>query len=133
MTIKSSNQLPAVLLASFPCKLNTFRKSVKNVVTSKGIQAGIECKKVKLWEVKWCGVNWRDLCEVILFWSEVSYGEVLGDKNILHIRVTLNWGYFIVLWLFHLVCILYCGCFNLFGNVRVSVCGSVLTTVCVLW
>ena len=41
---KSWNQLPAGLLASFPCKLNTFRKRVKNVVTSKGIQVGIECK-----------------------------------------------------------------------------------------
>jgi hypothetical protein len=33
----------------------------------------------------WSVVNWRDLCEVILFWSEVksievSYVEVLGDK-----------------------------------------------------
>ena len=37
-------QLPAGLLASFPCKLNTFRKRVKNAVTSKGIQVGIECK-----------------------------------------------------------------------------------------
>ena len=43
-TIKSWNQLPAGLLASFPCKLNTFRKRVKNVVTSKGLQVGIECK-----------------------------------------------------------------------------------------
>ena len=43
-TIKSWNQLPTNLLASFPCKLNTFRKRVKNVVTSKGIQVGIECK-----------------------------------------------------------------------------------------
>jgi len=36
-TIKSWKQLPASLLASFPCKVNTFRKRVKNVVTSKGI------------------------------------------------------------------------------------------------
>jgi len=43
-TIKSWNQLPAGSLASFPCKLNTFRKRVKNVVTSKGIQVGTECK-----------------------------------------------------------------------------------------
>jgi len=43
-TIKSWNQLPASLLASFPCKISTFRKRVKNVVTSKGIQVGIECK-----------------------------------------------------------------------------------------
>jgi len=42
--IKSWNQLPADLPLSFPCKLNTFRKSVKNVVTSKGIQVGVECK-----------------------------------------------------------------------------------------
>ena len=34
-TIQSWNQLPASLLASFPCKLNTFRKRVKNVVTGK--------------------------------------------------------------------------------------------------
>jgi len=43
-TIKSCNQLPAGLLVSFPHKLNTIRKRVKNVVTSKGIQVGIECK-----------------------------------------------------------------------------------------
>jgi len=43
-TIKSWNQLPAGLLASFPCKLNTFRKRVKNAVTSKGIQVGTECR-----------------------------------------------------------------------------------------
>ena len=43
-TIKSWNQLPAGILASFPCKLNTFRKRVKNVVISKGIQVGVECK-----------------------------------------------------------------------------------------
>ena len=43
-TIRSWNQLPASLLASFPCKLNTFRKRVKNVVASKGIQVGRECK-----------------------------------------------------------------------------------------
>jgi hypothetical protein len=30
--IKNWNQLPAVLLASFPCKLSTFRKRVKKVV-----------------------------------------------------------------------------------------------------
>jgi len=42
--IKSWNQLPAGLLASFLCKLSTFRKRVKNVVTSRGIEVGIECK-----------------------------------------------------------------------------------------
>ena len=43
-TIKSCNQLVAGLLASFPCKLNTFSKRVKNVVTGKGIEVGVECK-----------------------------------------------------------------------------------------
>jgi len=41
-TIKSWNQLPAGLLASFPCKLNTFKKRVQNVVTNKRIQVGFE-------------------------------------------------------------------------------------------
>jgi hypothetical protein len=31
----------------FPCKINMFRKRINNVVTSKGIQVGIECKYVK--------------------------------------------------------------------------------------
>jgi hypothetical protein len=43
-TIKSWNQLAAGLLACFPWKINTFRKRVKNVVTSKGIQVVTECK-----------------------------------------------------------------------------------------
>ena len=43
-TIKGWNQLSAGLLAYFRRKLNTFRKRVKNVVTSKGIEVGIECK-----------------------------------------------------------------------------------------
>jgi hypothetical protein len=33
-TIKSWNQLPAGLLASFPCKVNTFRKSYKQGISS---------------------------------------------------------------------------------------------------
>jgi hypothetical protein len=45
--IKNWNTLPAGLLASFPCKLNTFRKRVKNVVRRKKIQVGTECKYVK--------------------------------------------------------------------------------------
>jgi hypothetical protein len=43
-TIKSWNQLPTGLLVTILCKLNTFRKRVKNVVTSKGIEVGIEFK-----------------------------------------------------------------------------------------
>jgi len=38
------DQLPAGLLAPFPCKTNTFRKRVRNVVTGWGIEVWIECK-----------------------------------------------------------------------------------------
>jgi len=51
-----------------------------------------------------------------------SYREVLGDKSTMYIRVTYYWGYLTVLWLLHLLCILYCNCFNLFCNVWVCVC-----------
>jgi len=40
-TIKSWNQLPAGLLASFLCKLNTFRERVKNGVTSREFMWGL--------------------------------------------------------------------------------------------
>jgi hypothetical protein len=43
-TIKSWDQLPANLLVSFTCQLNTFRKRDKNVVKSKGLQTATECK-----------------------------------------------------------------------------------------
>jgi hypothetical protein len=33
--IKDWNRLPACVIASFPCKLNTFRKRVRDAVTSK--------------------------------------------------------------------------------------------------
>ena len=57
--------------------------------------------------------------------------EVLGDKSTLYIRVTLYWGYLIVLWLFHWVCILYCGCLNWFCDVWGCVCWCVYVWVCV--
>ena len=94
-----------------------FTKRVKSVVTSKGIEVGVESK----W-VKWCGVNWRDICEVILFWSEVKCSELRWSsfgQSTVYIRVNLFWGKLIMLWLFHLVCTLYCGCFDLFCNVWV--------------
>ena len=133
-TIKSLNQLPAGLLASFPYKLNMFRKRVKNVVTSQRIEVGIECKWVKCCEVYWCGVKWRDLCEVILFWSEVKWVTLkfLGTKVNMHSRVTLCWGYWVLVWLFYLMCILYCGCFNSFCNVCLFVCVCVCVCVGVL-
>ena len=82
-------------------------------------------------------LQWTDVIYVKWFycevkWSEVkwSYGEVLGDKSTMHIKVTLYWGYLIVLWLFYLVCILYCGCFNLFCNMWVSVGGGFVMCGC---
>jgi hypothetical protein len=64
----------------------------------------------------------------------VSYVEVLGDKNTMHIRVTLYCGYLIVLCLLYLVCVLYCGCFNLFCNVWVCVCvGVFMYGFCNVW
>jgi len=67
--------------------------------------------KVPFRYVFWSEVKWR----------EVGYGEVVGDKSTMHIRVTLYWRYSIVFWLFYLVCILCYGCFNLFCNVWVHV------------
>jgi hypothetical protein len=42
--IKNCKQLHAGLLVFFFCKLNTFRKRIKKVVTNKAIEVGIECK-----------------------------------------------------------------------------------------
>jgi hypothetical protein len=121
------------LLASFPCKLNTFRKRVKNV-TSKRIANG---DWVYIGEVMWSVVMWSELTwlmwsDFILGWREVSYGEVLVDKGAMYIMVTLYWGYLILLWLFHLgisctVFVLICTvvvlyCFVMCGCVCVCVC-----------
>ena len=81
-------------------------------------------------EVKCSDVNWCDLCEVILFWSELSYGEVLGHKSTMYFRVTFYWGYLTVLWLFHLgvsCTVVVSTCFVMCGLVYVGmfwqVCG----------
>ena len=94
-------------------------------------------------ELTWFVLKW--FCSEVK-WSEVSYVEVLGDKSTMHIRATIYWGYLIVLWLFYLVCILYCGCFNWFCNVWVCVqpvtncfkceskwCILLLCCYCVVW
>jgi hypothetical protein len=70
-----------------------------------------------MWIVIWSELTWFMWSDFVLKWSEMSYGEFLSDNSILYFSVTLYWGYFSVLWLFHLVCILYCGGFNLFCNV----------------
>jgi hypothetical protein len=115
---------------------NEFRKRVKNAVTSKGIQVGLSVNKWS--DVKCSDVGWTDVIYVKCFcfefkWSEVSYGEVLGDKSTIHIMVTLYWDYLIVLWIFHLVCILYCGWFKLFCNVWVCVCVFVMCGYVYVW
>jgi hypothetical protein len=40
-TVKDWNSLPPDILASFPCKLNTFRKRVREAVTSKEALGGV--------------------------------------------------------------------------------------------
>jgi hypothetical protein len=82
-------------------------------------------------EVMWSELTWFMWSDFVLKWSAVSDVEVLWDKSTMHIRVTLYWGYLIVLWLFHWVCILHCGCFNLFCNVWVCVCVSFVMCGCV--
>ena len=60
---------------------------------------------VNKWSDEKCSdVEWTDVIYVKWFcfevqWSEVSHVEVLGDKSTMHVRVTLYWGYLIVLWL----------------------------------
>ena len=83
---------------------------------------------------------WFMWSDFILKWSEVSYGEILVDKSTLHIRVTLYWGYLIVLWQFFwcvscivivltctvvvVTCFVMCGC--------LVVCVLVFTVFCIV-
>ena len=60
----------------------------------------------KLSDVKYSDVEWNDVIYVKWFyfefqWNEVTYGEVLGDKSAMYIRVNLYWDYLIILWLFN--------------------------------
>jgi len=73
-SIKSRNQLPAGLLASLPCKLNTFRKRVKNVVTNKGTEVGIGLNNRS--DVKCTDVEWTDVIYVKWFCFEVKWNEM---------------------------------------------------------
>ena len=100
-------------------------------------------------EVYWCGVNWRNLCEVILFWSEVqwfevSYVDVLGDRSVMYIGWPCIEGnllycdYFI--WCVSctvvvLTCFVICGCGMCgFCNVWMCVCvGVCMYGFCNVW
>ena len=73
-------------------------------------------------EVMWSELTWFMCKWFCSEWSEVGYGEVFRDKGTTYIRVTVYWGYLMVLWLFHVVRILCCGCFNWFCYVWVCVC-----------
>ena len=98
--------------------------------------------------VKWCGVNWHDLCEVILFWSEVKWSEVKWSEVkwvtvkflVTKVPCTLVWPYTEGTWLYCdyfiwcvsctvvvLTCFVMCG----YVYVRVLWCVGVMV-ICVL-
>ena len=85
------------------------------------------------WRIVICGIRIRHCFKQN---SGSAYQSLLRTnwqtKCTMCLRVTLYWGYLIVLWLFHLVCILYCGCFNWFCNVWLCVYVVVLRCVSVL-
>ena len=82
------------------------------------IKSGVlKLRSILKWsEVKWSELRWSS-------WRQ-KYHVHLGDLvlRVLDCIVTIM-----------LVCILYCGCFNLFCNAWVCVCVGVLTIVCVFW
>ena len=103
----------------FQAKADTYKNvniSTKNVYNCESCME--ICNEISPYKTD---TTWIDFSLVPV---KLSYGEVLGDKSAMYIRVTLYWGYWIVLWLFHLVCVLYCGCFNWFCNVWVCVCAE---------
>jgi hypothetical protein len=81
-----------------------------------GLQQGtfwIQARGVTIKILTW--FMWSDSFK----WGEVSYCEVLEDKSAMYVRVTLYWGYLIILWLFNLdisctvfalTCCIKCGC-----------------------
>jgi len=71
-------------------------------------------------------VRWEGLCQWKIPMTPsgietATFRFVAQHLNHSATGVTLYWGYLIILWLFHLMCIFYCGCFNLFCNVWVCV------------
>jgi hypothetical protein len=63
------------LTGVFPLYFNTFREWDKNVVTGRGNWSG-GLRVIRWSDVKGSDVEWRDLCEVVLFWSEVKWIEL---------------------------------------------------------
>ena len=127
--------LTAGLVASLPRKMNTFRRRVKNVVSNRGIQVWVE------FEVKWCEVNWSDICEVTSFlkWSGVRL-KFLGTE----VPSTLRWTYTEGIWLYcdyFIWCVsctvvvltgfVMCGCVYVWVLYCVGVCMCACVCVCV--
>jgi hypothetical protein len=82
-----------------------------------------------MWSVVMRGdLTWLMWSDFILKLSKVSYGEVLGDKSAMYTRVTLYWGYLLVLWLFHLG--ISCNVFVLTYTVVVLSCFLMCGRVC---
>jgi hypothetical protein len=118
-TIRSSNQLPAGLLASFSWILNAFRKRVKSVVTGKRIVVGIVCEYVV----------WTDVIYVKLFYFVVKWATVnLGDNcaKYTYVRVTCTEG----TWLY-CDCFIWCVSFTVFVLTGCVMCVCVCVCVCV--
>jgi len=97
-----------------------------------------------MWSVvMWSEVTWCMWSDFVLKWSagKWSYFEDLRDKINMHIRVTLYWGYLIVLWLFDfsriscivvvLTCFVMCECVCVCVCVDCVMCGCVY--VWVVW
>jgi len=100
--------------------------SLSNTTTGQGTEWG--------WGVhRWSGVKWSEV--TWFMWSDSVLKWSSWEQNTMYIMVTLYWGYLIVLWLFHLVCILCCGCLNWFCDVWVCVCvgGFVMCGFCNVW
>jgi hypothetical protein len=70
----------------------------------------------------------KNKIKLFLTERQVNYVEALADKSTMHISMTLYRGYLIALWLFYLVCILYCGCLTCF-----VICGVCMCWFCNVW
>ena len=119
---KSWNQLPAVLLLFFPCKITTFRKMVQNVVISKWIQVEIELYK---WSVVILGdVTWyKKWFRFDVKWPTCVTMKFLGTN----LTCILLWPFTEGTWLY---CVYFMSCVS--WTVFVLTCLVVCGWVC-LW
>ena len=112
-TALTSNNKPRYalneMLGGYPHTVSTFRRK-ELIIYVKWFCFEVQWSEVKLWWSSWA-----------------------KSTSTMYIRVTLCWGYLFILWLYNLLCLLYCCCFNFFCNVWVSVlvCVGVLV-ICLL-